>query len=246
MRKAPVLVGALVLAFCASHEGPRGLSLLSAPGSYVAATTVYKTKQGEIQSVALSERTRFAMGPVTHVVAYHIQHLWTVDLRGGEAEFSQRDPSESLLVQAAGAVIVATDASFNVYNEPGAVVVTVIDGLVDVDVYPPHRGSGEAVASVKPLVLRGNQGMTFHVLTREMQVGAGDVARATAWRRGRLEYLQAPLRRVIADVNRYSAFRVELDSRAGDLLYSGSIILTQVESWTKALPFMSSGPNAGS
>ena len=233
-----MLVAALVLAFCGSDERPGGLSSLSLPGWDARTATVYETRTGEIENIALSARTQFAIGAVTHVLAYHVRHLWTVDLHDGEAEFSQRDTSESLLVHAAGAVMVATDASFNVYSEPDVLVVTVITGVVDVEVYPAYWRGAEASEVVKTVVLRGGQGMTYHVFTREMDVGVGDVARATAWRRGRLEYLQVPLCRVIDDVNRYSSFRVELDSRAEDLLYSGSIILTRVESWTKALPLI--------
>jgi ferric-dicitrate binding protein FerR (iron transport regulator) len=164
-------------------RGPGWLSLLSLPGRDAQTATVYETRAGEVETIALSARSQFGIGVGTHVVAYHVRHLWTVDLHDGEAEFSQRDAIESLLVHSAGAVMVATDASFNIYNEPDAVIVTVIDGVVAVDVYPAYWRGGEASEVVKSVVLRGGQCITYHVFTRELDVGVGDVARA-AWGEG--------------------------------------------------------------
>jgi ferric-dicitrate binding protein FerR (iron transport regulator) len=58
-----------------------------------------------------------------------------------------------------------------------------------------------------------------------------------SWVNGRLEYLHEELRFVIADVNRYSRRKIQLnDAQVGHLLYTGTVLLEHVDEWVATLP----------
>ncbi len=59
---------------------------------------------------------------------------------------------------------------------------------------------------------------------------------ATAWSSGRFQYLREPSRRVIADVNRYWNKQINFDEATGDLLYTGDVMQTEIEDWTRHPP----------
>jgi transmembrane sensor len=69
-----------------------------------------------------------------------------------------------------------------------------------------------------------------------LQLSQVDAAGMTAWREGRLEYVDEPLSVVIANVNRYSTGRqIVADGDLGALNFTGTILVDSIDEWLAAL-----------
>ncbi len=193
----------------------------------------FDTRTGETLHIALSRDLLVQIGAQTTLTVNHRGTHWVVAFKQGEATFSDRRAYDSLQVTAGGGSIRAKGASFNLYKELGSVSVTALEGHVAVIARASKNGS---ISESDPIVLNAGEELTYHEYDTIISLAPVDIQAATAWHRGRLEYLQAPLLRVITDVNRYSARQITLDPLAKDLIYTGSVILSQVDDWTQVLP----------
>ena len=148
-------------------------------------------------------------------------------LKDGEAFFEVADdPLRPFIVYAGDTVIRVRGTKFNVRRTPDGVQVSVLEGRVEVS----HR----------PLLPLAAPRAVDCVLTagEEVRLVGRRVAAAPApvttepdsWRRGRVQYRDAPLKEVVADANRYSATPIQLGSDdIGDLRVTVSFRTTAVE-----------------
>jgi len=152
----------------------------------------------------------------------------------GEAYFKvQHDRSRPFVVSAGALAVKAVGTAFDVKSDSSGVTVTVEEGIVAVSpLASPGGWQADTAWEVGP-------GYQFHYTSQRgnATLTALDTSAAMAWREGRLEYVNAPLKSVIADVNRYSARRVEIgDSAAAALTFTGTVLTSSVHGWLDALP----------
>ncbi len=205
---------------------------------------LYETETGQQREIAMSDGSHILLGARSSITTEWSEKRRTVVLQRGEALFQvARDNRRPFMVWAGSGCIQAIGTSFNVLRQADRVVVTVSEGAVVVA--PRERATAKSRAEPAssdnpstwlPASLKSGQVMSYQEDGTATAVAHADPRIATAWSSGRLQYLREPLRRVIADVNRYWNKQITFDKTAGDLLYTGDVMQTEIEDWTRHLP----------
>jgi transmembrane sensor len=113
-------------------------------------------------------------------------------------------------VQVGSGEVVAVGTVFDVYRRANDVVVTLIEGRVDVK------------ANAQSLAVMAGEQVSFGAPGQAPLRSVADLARVSAWRSGKLEFRETPLAEAIAEANRYSHVRIELlDATLADARISG-------------------------
>jgi len=164
----------------------------------------YWTGTGETQMVALEDGTRAELGPRSAIaVDYHHGAQRKVALLEGEAWFEAApNPSRPFAVAAAGGTVTALGTAFDIALTNQGAVVTVTQ----------HRVAVASQGQIK--VVGEGQQSTFGAnmpMAAPASVNTGDV---TAWRRGKLIFVNRPLGEVIAILSRYHHGYVLIPSAA--------------------------------
>jgi transmembrane sensor len=136
-----------------------------------------------------------------------------IRLLRGEAVFTvARDAARPFVVAAASGEAVARGTVFAVRKDDEAATVTVLESHVGVS-YP---AAGRTAVELSP-------GEALDYSRRGLgPVRAVDADAATAWRRGKLIFVDRPLGEVIAELNRYHSGRIQIiDGSIGSHPVSG-------------------------
>ena len=163
----------------------------------------YRTGVGEQRLVALEDGSRVRLNTDSVIrVAYWCDRR-RVFLRRGQAFFEvAHDPARPFVVSAGGAQVRALGTRFDVRRDHGAVAVTLVDGRVRV---AASRGDAAELAPNQQLEVTSG-GLS------PVQAAPAD---ALSWTRGRLVFRDTPLSAAIAEVNRYSARKIDLAEASG-------------------------------
>jgi transmembrane sensor len=175
-------------------------------------------------------------------------------LEGGEASFKvAKDPSRPFIVHAGQVSVRAVGTEFNVRRAADSTEVAVSEGVVDVvQELPNARSSNNRSANrifddhsapQREVRLKAGEEVLIDERTapstRPVALAAKPVDRAaiSAWRDGRLEFVNEPLRLVVATVNRYSPREIVVtDQSLSELSITGSVSEAHTEEWLRALP----------
>jgi transmembrane sensor len=143
----------------------------------------------------------------------------------GEAFYSvSKDPSRPFVVRAGPVTVIAVGTAFTVRRAGESVSVIVTEGAVDVS------AENVAVRAAAGQRVRYDHGE----LSRPVEVASADVA--TSWRDGRLQFVDEPLRLVIASVNRYSERDVLIsDPSIEELRFTGTVFPNGVDTWLQGV-----------
>ena len=162
----------------------------------------YTTAVGEQRVVVLSDGSRVRLNTDSQIRVQYRPGERHIVLTRGEAFFeAAHDSSRPFVVAADGAQVRALGTKFDVRRDPFAVSVTLLQGRVEV----ARTGQG-AAATLAP-----NQQLT--VTDRGMSAPrAADAVEASSWTTGHLTFRGVPLRDAVAEVNRYSARKIVLES----------------------------------
>jgi transmembrane sensor len=129
---------------------------------------------------------------------HYSQKIRRVDLLEGEAAFRvAKDPSRPFIVHTNNGIIRAVGTEFLVYKMDRSVLVTVIEGEVDVS-NASRQGRPNSFTR-----LRAGQQVQSDDHSGLRAVEHVDLRVATAWQRGRLIFEAAPLTEVVEEINRY-------------------------------------------
>ncbi|MFQ5348707.1 MAG: FecR domain-containing protein [Rhodothalassiaceae bacterium] len=210
-----LIVTALYVAGSAFDIGPWGLPH-------------YRTTLGEQRTVTLRDGSRVHLNTQTDMTVAFYDVERHVRLRSGEALFEVApDPDRPFIVDAGAGRVHVTGTQFNIRLDGEAAAVTVIEGHVDVSRrLDDHGPSAQLVAGEGVLV--DAAGVS--------QVAAVDIASVTAWREGRLVFRGTPLRRVVADLNRYFVPEIRIgDPSLADLRLTAVIRLDDRNAILEAL-----------
>jgi len=158
-------------------------------------------------------------------------------LESGEASFKvAKDSARPFIVHAGQVSVRAVGTEFNVRRAADSTAVAVSEGVVDVIQELPESRSHRLV-SQHQVRLKAGEEVLIDERTVAIAVKPIDRAAVSAWQAGRLEFVNEPLRLVVATVNRYSSREIVVtDQNLNDLRVTGAISAEHTDEWLRALP----------
>lgn len=190
--------------------------LLFRPGAEPAAEArIFATRLGEIRSITLPDASRVTLDTGSRIAVLYRQEERRVEIQEGRARFFAKAASDRpFVVEAVGGQIVARGTTFDVRLVDAGATVSLLEGAADVIV--PGAG-GKARLSLRPgqRVSIGSGGVDAAVTLPEAE---------TKWPAGMLDFRGTPLRRVVAEANRYSPRKISPPKAQslGDLKVTGT------------------------
>lgn len=165
----------------------------------------FATRTGQIRTLKLADGSTVELGARSAVTVAFNDEARHVSLTDGEAFFTvARHPQRPFIVTAGDKEVRVLGTAFEVRHRAGGVHVAVTEGAVQL-VQAPRVDDRSAAAPIEPVIIRAGQevkaeigGATLPALQPLSQ------PEPASWRHGRLVYVDAPLREVVADANRYS------------------------------------------
>jgi len=210
-----------IAAFWGWGLNEKAVSLAARPG------TAHRT-------VTLPDGSLVDLGPKTTVTVDFRRGQRSLQLYPGEAYFKVRsDRKRPFVVRAGSLNVTAVGTAFDVKHELDRVTVTVQDGIVAVEAEGPERTQ---TSNATWRVTSGYQ-LVYFTANAAATLSSVDATATIAWREGRLEYLNAPLASVVADINRYSDRPIVfLDSSVAELTFTGTVFTDSIDGWLQSLP----------
>jgi transmembrane sensor len=193
------------------------VAVLAVPAWQAARPTVYETRAGERRTVTLKDGSRVDLNGSSRLAVRYPrgERLATLD---GEAVFDvAKDPEHPFLITAGDRQVRVVGTQFDVRRREGRLSVVVARGVVEV---APVR---DAVGPT--LRLTAGHRLDHIEGAGDGQVSAVVAEEALGWRTGRLIYRNAPMSDVVADLNAQFERPITLSDGAGDLRFSGVLLL---------------------
>lgn len=220
-----------------------GLARVLLPTTMDAQTGVVQTPRGVDEERALPDGSRLALGGESTVSYRFTDEARYVVLESGEAYFAvAKDRARPFIVHVGGMTVKAVGTAFNIRRSSERVVVTVAEGIVDVQrseqAATTVSKSGLQAPPVRVLRLSAGQEVVMSSTEqRRMAVKPADPEAAAAWKEGRLEFVDEPLSAVIATVNRYSQRNIVItDRELSRMTLTGSVMREHIDEWLLSLP----------
>lgn len=176
-----------------------------------ASAKVYETDVGEQKHVALDDGSQLFLDAKTRISVAFSDTERTVDMQYGRANFRVApDVKRPFVVKAAERRIVATRCNFDVRCEDGQVQVVLIHG--EADVKPARGGQSQVLRSGERLLVASND---------IEKLDKPDLTRVLAWQTGYEMFDKEDLAQAVAEMNRYSTARLEVEPSVAGLKVSG-------------------------
>ncbi len=170
------------------------------------------TEKGQSQVIRLADASTVTLDG-NSAISYAKGSERSISLASGSAHFAvKHDAAKPFSIVAGGYQIRDLGTEFTVSRAKDHLSISVSSGLVDID------GPGMARIKVSP-------GERIDIANGKLEKSAIDPATVGSWRQGRLIYSNAPLRLVVADINRYAPQLVQLDPALSDRRFSGVLTI---------------------
>lgn len=208
-------------------------------------STVVTSASDLVRTVRLPDDSKVQLAPHTTIAVSYSSGERRLEMSDGEASFEVAPNKKRPFVVHVDALRVrAVGTQFDIHRVADRVVVTVIEGKIDV--YRDGAGSRQSGVSEESSDLIP-VGTVRHVTAGQQFTTVGDVSHdsltpadsraALTWREGRLRYVNAPLATVIADINRYVARPIVInDDKLKTLSYTGTVFTQSIDEWLGAIP----------
>ncbi len=152
------------------------------------------TGVGETEEIVLADGSRVDLNTDTAIQIRYDGRERRIRVVGGEALFTvAKDPGRPFVVETASGSATALGTVFSVRQDANETVVTVLESRVAVE---PGVEAGQAAT------LASGQSVRFSS-TKLDAIETVDADARTAWRRGKLIFIDKPLGEVIDELNRY-------------------------------------------
>lgn len=178
-----------------------------------AAEQIFQTALGEQRVILLSDGSRMSLDALSEVRVRYTPDVRNLELISGRANFEvAKDVTRPLKVRVGPRIVTALGTVFSVERESTDVVVTLVEGSVAVttrDVPNSH------------IQMRPRQELRITDSGQVNMRDGIDPVQALAWREGKLIFDDAPLRVVVARMNKYSATQIEVAGEANELRVGG-------------------------
>jgi transmembrane sensor len=183
------------------------VAVLTVVGWYqsMARWQTYSTSMGTVAPVSLADGSRITLDSNTRIKVALDTDQRHIRLDQGEALFDvAKDPRRPMVVEVAGKRVTAIGTEFSVRRDSEEITVLVKEGRVKIEA---DRGqlvdANELEAGSKATTHKGEIAIE--------QVGLPEVERSLSWRDGFIEFKETPLPEAVAEFNRYSVKRIEID-----------------------------------
>jgi transmembrane sensor len=229
----------------------RGWSMRLTPIGVIAAATVmgfrlmvrpegrparlqYSTPVAVNRDIALPDGSNVVLGAKSKLDASFTATARRIRLGNGEAYFKvKHDEHHPFYVRAGELTIRDVGTAFDVLKTGQRVTVTVAQGRVEVSEAGVKRQGTSVSNSVD---IGAGQQVIYSPGAVGLRVASVDLAGALGWRQQRLEFVDAPLSSVIANINRYSTHPLRIGNPAvGQLCFTGTVDLKSLDRWLDAL-----------
>jgi len=182
---------------------------------------LYATATGEIETITLSDGSRVTLGGASKLTGEFTPNVRKLELVSGNAYFDiARDESRPLTVHADEVNVQVLGTRFDIKTRPDFVAVTVDHGHVRVT--SSATESRQDLTAGEKIVSDATHGIS--------EVMTFDASQELSWRSGRLSFVDAPLRYIVADMNQYSDRPIRLSPTApADLRLTLSFPVDQIE-----------------
>lgn len=200
----------------------------------------FATQVAQLREVKLDDGSVVSLGAASRIrVAFRDQRR-EVELLNGQAFFSvAHDSNRPFFVTAGSTKVRVVGTKFDVTYGADSVRVSVLEGqveVVDAVLQPVAQAAVEPAATSTSHALTAGQGAVISDaghLDSTFPVARENLA---AWRSGRLVYVDARLRDVVVDVQRYYGGAIELtDPAVGDLRLTAAFRPDQIDRMLEVL-----------
>lgn len=198
-----------------------------------AAPVAFATMVGEQRRVALEDGSSVTLNTASEISVNYTKGRRSLTLVKGQATFEvAKDPSRPFVVRVGQGTVTALGTVFDVYKHHDRVTVTLLEGRVAVlpkadssvnsgtalgeepQASSPAGERAETMAGrVEPIVLTAGEQISYaedgNVVPTRV---AADVKRALAWREKKMDFQDTLLPEAIAEANRYSNVKIELQA----------------------------------
>ena len=188
---------------------------------------VYQTGIGEQRVITLADNSRISLDAQTHLRIDYGDRARRIELFNGQAHFDvARDVLRPFSVHAGDQTVVALGTQFNVEIVDEQILVTLLEGRVEVSAdtatSSAQSSSGSVAVIPEPVQLVPGQQLVIASNGIREPVIEANVQRTVSWRQGKLMFEDEPLADAVARVNRHSHIRVQLANDAvNDIKISG-------------------------
>lgn len=193
-----------------------------------------------VKETVLPDGSRVELAPKSTVSLNYTGALRGLVMNQGVAYFTvAHNQNRPFVVTVANVDVRAVGTAFNIRSAGDRVVVTVVNGVVDVY---SASASGASTRSGQPglgaMRVKAGSEIVWSADGRDSPiVRAVDASQALAWRQGQLDFINEPLASAMVDINRYSKNPIIIrDAAVGKIVFSGTIRANEADTWIKALP----------
>ena len=207
-----------------------------APVSQTGPEQTFRTDVGQRAAVTLPDGSVVTLGTNTVLRTRESPRQRLVELERGQAYFRvAHDRSRPFLVRAEGRTVVAVGTAFEVRVEQHRVAVTLVEGRVRVEAPINRAGDGRSSRFVQTTVMEPGSQLIAQD-GKPWAVAEVDVGREVSWLTNKLVFQNAPLSRVVAELNRYSVKRIVIRDPAIETApVSGSFRTDDIDESVRAL-----------
>jgi transmembrane sensor len=209
--------------------------------------TEYSTELAQQQTVTLPDASVIVLDAHSRVRVRYTDKERAIALEQGQARFSvAKDPLRPFRVRARDQTVVALGTQFDVELIAKAVLVTLLEGHVAVGgvtsraEQPTGLPNASGAASGQPptqqvVELMAGEGLRVHEDGRAVLLPNVDLARATAWQKGKVFFDNEPLSTAVERINRYARQQVEVDPSVAAVGISGVFNSGDTEAFIEAV-----------
>jgi len=201
---------------------------------------VYATEAGQRRMVRLPDGSKVVLAGGSRLLTAIDGRSRSMLLDRGQAYFEvAHDRLRPFVVTAGGLNVTAVGTAFDVRTSSGRVVISVAEGVVNIDDNVKSDPSTAPAAQVRErITLRARAGRMIALdSSGQPQVTVIDPAIAASWQQGRLVFVREPLSAVVDSIVRHTGRRLVLaDSAAGEFRYTGTVFPSELEEWLCGLP----------
>jgi transmembrane sensor len=196
-------------------------------------TVRYQTAKGEQRQVNLADGSSVFLNTASEIVAQFSDSERLVVLDHGEAWFAVRhDETRPFRVQAANGAVQDIGTQFIVNKSAEKVLVSVLEGTVEVRVV----ASPGSLRAAKPAVLHDDEQIWYDADGRLSSIGSFNRSMIGAWREGKLIFQSQPLEQVLAEIARYRPEEIRvIDPGLKGTPVSGVFNIHDIRSFVQAL-----------
>ncbi len=201
----------------------------------MSAGTLYETGVAEHRRVVLQDGSVVYLGAASRLEVIYSAKSRRLVLSDGEAYFTvAKDEHRPFTVESGLIEVRAVGTAFNLRHGAESVIVSVIEGVVEIFPDTLHRSRP---SPSKPVQFVAGDQVNFTESDATLRVEKLDRTQALAWQRDVLIFSGEPLRDVIASINRYTTYDVVIEDPAVRAIrFSGTIHRVNIDQWFEAAP----------